>query len=178
MFNLFNKKTENKEVFTQDAKVSKYPTIVDEIHNEFFTAGDKLLEQAKHILSDLELKDIHKGNRLAAIGFHKTKEAVQYLYDESVIKLNKDVSNIIVSYKKSHPFNKFITEQQVELICKKYGLVCGDISIYSGFVPEYKLSIIEKFINSNKNIVEPIYEYGSYLLNKKEWVKYCVGKVY
>jgi hypothetical protein len=51
-----------------------------------------------------------------------------------------------------YPNNKFITEDQVKSICEKYGLICGDIGMYKGFVPENKLEIIEQFKINDKDI--------------------------
>lgn len=141
MFNFFNKspKTETK------ASTSNYPAIVDEIHNEFFTAGDNILDEAKSLLTQLETQDIAKGKRLAALGFGKTREAVAAIETENKLATTKEIAELVVYYKVNYPNNKFITEEQVKTICEKYGLVCGETSAYKGFVPESKLSLIEKF---------------------------------
>ena len=61
------------------------------------------------------------------------------------IELTKEQVELINYYKVQYPFNKFITTEQVEQICKKYGLVYGDVSLYKGFVPEKNLKEIESF---------------------------------
>ena len=141
MFNFFNKspKTETK------ASTSNYPAIVDEIHNEFFTAGDNILDEAKSLLTQLETHDITKGKRLAALGFGKTREAVAAIETENKLATTKEIAELVVYYKVNYPNNKFITEEQVKAICEKYGLVCGETSAYKGFVPESKLLLIENF---------------------------------
>lgn len=141
MFNLFNKKTkaEKKEIS------SNYPAIIDEIHNQFFTAGDNILEEAKSLLSKLETEDIAKGKRLAALGFGKTREAVAAVETETKLATTKEIAELVVYYKVNYPNNKFITEEQVKAICEKYGLVCGETSAYKGFVPERKIQDIERF---------------------------------
>lgn len=137
MFNLFSKKTEVKETI--------YPEIVEQIHNEFFTAGDNILEEAKQLLNELSSKDLAKGERLAAIGFNKTREAAIAIETKNKVATTKEIADLVVYYKENYPFNKFITEEQVKSICEKYGLVCGVVSMYKGFVPENKLSLIERF---------------------------------
>lgn len=141
MFNFFNKtpKTETK------VSTSNYPAIVDEIHNEFFTAGDNILDEAKSLLSKLETQDIAKGKRLAALGFGKTREAVAAIETENKLATTKEIAELVMYYKVNYPNNKFITEEQVKAICEKYGLVCGETSAYKGFVPESKLLEIERF---------------------------------
>lgn len=146
MFNLFKKSENNQpKVDVIVEKKSKYPTIVDEIHNEFFTAGDKILEEANGILAECKAKDVQKGKRLASLGFTKAPQAVQALETESLLISTKEVAELVSYYSIHYPNNKFITEQQVKQICEKYSLVCGNVSMYKGFVPENKLSLIENF---------------------------------
>jgi hypothetical protein len=145
MFNLFSKKTEqpSKEVLV--AEKPKYPKVVEDIHNEFFTAGDNVLLEATSLLKELETKDLAKGKRLASLGFGKTREAVAAIETQNKLTTTKEIANLVMYYKREYPFNKFITEAQVKAICEKYSLVCGSTSMYNGFVPENKLSLIEKF---------------------------------
>jgi len=147
MFNLFKKAETKTEVVATD-----YPAIIHEIHNEFLTAGDKILQEANSILMEAKAKSIEKGKRLAALGFSKVPEAVEAIVTESTIIQTKETAELVSSYSVKYPFNKFITENQVREICEKYSLVCGDISMYKGFVPENKLSVIEKFKLDKKDL--------------------------
>jgi hypothetical protein len=45
-----------------------------------------------------------------------------------------------------YPQYKFITEESVKKICKKYGLVYGPVGRYRGEVPEKNLRQIEEFV--------------------------------
>lgn len=161
MFNLFKK--QNVEV-----KTSNYPAIVDEIHNEFFTAGDNILDEAKSLLTQLETQDIAKGKRLAALGFGKTREAVAAIETENKLATTKEISELVMYYRINYPNNKFITEEQVKTICEKYGLVCGDTTMYKGFVPENKLSLIEKFKLKQKD-GSVFYNYGASCRTLEQW---------
>lgn len=148
MFNLFSKKksSETTSVYTEVIeRKSNYPAIVDEIHNEFFTAGDKILCEAECLLKELEVKDLAKGKKLAALGFGKTREAVVAIEAETKLTATKEIAELVMYYRMNYPNNKFITEEQVKAICEKYGLIFGDTSMYKGFVPEIKLPLIEKF---------------------------------
>lgn len=146
MFNLFGKK-QTPEIIVSDKPVSKkvYPKVVEDIHNEFFTAGDNILQEATCLLKELETKDLAKGKRLAALGFGKTREAVVAVETENKLATTKEIADLVMYYRINYPNNKFITEEQVKAICEKYGLVCGETNMYKGFVPESKLSLIEKF---------------------------------
>lgn len=138
MFNLFG-------LPNRQEKISNYPAVVEEIHNEFFTAGDRLLKEANEILAAAPAASIEKGKRLSALGFKNVPEAVNVDKVERQIEISKEVVELVRYYQVNYPNNKFITEEQVKAICEKYGLVCGEISMYKGFVPERKLSIIESF---------------------------------
>lgn len=146
MFNLFGKKEiKETEVIVAEIPQGNYPQVVHDIHNEFYTAGDSILQEAESLLKELEVKDLAKGKRLAALGFGKTREAVVAIETENKLATTKEIADLVMYYRINYPNNKFITEEQVKQICEKYGLVCGDTTMYKGFVPENKLQIIEKF---------------------------------
>lgn len=173
MFNFFKKKEVpvsspvNNSVVTQ----AEYPAIVKEIHNEFFTAGDEILSEATCLLKELEQKDLAKGKRLASLGFNKTREAVVAIETENKLATTKEVAELVLYYQTNYPNNKFITEEQVKQICEKYGLVCGDTTMYKGFVPEKKLKEIESFsVKKNEQI-----PFTAYYHNGK-WVEITIGK--
>jgi len=140
------------KLFSTKKETPKYPEIVEQIHNEFFTAGDTILGEAKKLLEELEVKDLEKGKRLAAAGFSKTREAVVAVETENKLATTKEIADLVMYYQVNYPNNKFITEEQVKQICEKYGLVCGDTSMYKGFVPESKLALIEMFKLNKKDI--------------------------
>ena len=59
--------------------------------------------------------------------------------------MHEDLVNLVQHYRMRYPFNKFITLEKLQEICKKYGLIYGPVSRYTGFIPEAKLSEMEKF---------------------------------
>lgn len=119
--------------------------LVAEIHNEFDTATERLLNEAKDILSKGDKVKQDKAQRLKSLGFSQAKPVIstqKQLEDE---KKSKEVADAIMYYQQWYPNNKFITDQEVEKICKKYSLVCGEVGYYTGDVPEKNLSEIESF---------------------------------
>ena len=136
MFKLFKK---------QQPMETKYNQVIEQIHHEFNTAGDQLLQEAIGILADSKLKDKHKGKLLARLGFVNTPQAKETLDAERAEKQAEETANLVHYYSQKYPFNKFINEEAVKKICSKYNLVCGDVSLYKGFVPADKLEIISNF---------------------------------
>lgn len=117
--------------------------IIAEIHNEFDTAGEKLLNEARRILqSDY---DTSKGERLKSIGFTSSKDAINAEAKLKEKKEQKELAELIGYYELYYPNNKFITEPIVKQICEKYGLFFADVSYYKGDVPEKNVSEIENF---------------------------------
>jgi hypothetical protein len=49
----------------------------------------------------------------------------------------------------TYPQYKFIPEKEAKAICKKYGLVMGDSSLYKGDIPLKNLKEMETFFNNN-----------------------------
>lgn len=154
MFNTFNSKQQEKN------SVTSYPEVVYEIHNEFLTAGDKILQEVNSILAENQNKSLDKGKRLASLGFKNSPEVVKAVQIENKIVTAKEIADLIHYYNVNYPNNKFITEEQVEVICKKYNLVFGDISAYKGFIPESKLQQMESF-KLKETDKELVYQFGN-----------------
>jgi hypothetical protein len=139
----------NKEAIMEDMPkmISKaiYPKEVMEIHHEFETAADKLLQEAASIIAEAATKDTTKINRLEALGFKQAGQVTELRPLLQKAELSKEQVELVNYYKRNYPFNKFITEEQVKAICYKYNLVCGDVDRFKGFVPEKNLREIERF---------------------------------
>jgi len=169
---IFTRKPKQEEVKSQEVPtintetVQKYSDIIEQIHREFETASDRLVTEAEQTIKQSEenikntddKKDLlEKSKRLQNLGFNQSNQVSEAKItedeisdNESKIKKSKEDTETVLYYKKNYPDYKFITEEQVETICKKYNLVCGENSRYSGFVPEKNLKEIEKFIKKYK----------------------------
>lgn len=128
----------------------KYPHVIEEIHNAFNTAGDQLLDEVKCFLQNLDESDKNKVSRLGALGFKKANQVVIAEKRDQDKAYAQTISKLIAEYSFKYPNNKFITEEMVGAICKKYSLVKGDVTLYQGFVPERNLAEIENFITTYK----------------------------
>lgn len=129
-------------------------TTVQQIHNEFFTASDRLLAEAKELVKNPQVEKFQLAERLNRIGFGscKTAKAAQ----EIALKHSSSQSTIdtIMYFKTKYPNYKFITRDEVDAICRKYNLLLGDCSNYIGEVPEKNLREIEKFKLNKEDFIK------------------------
>jgi hypothetical protein len=148
-------KSEAKSELETDAMEvvsNTYPKEVQEIHNEFMTAGDKLLASANNILSSITLSNQEKANKLNEFGFTSTKEVVSLNEFKKATEEQKNISQVVSDYKILYPNYKFVSEEIAKKICEKYNLVLGEVSQYKGFVPAKNLTQIEQFYNSHPDL--------------------------
>ncbi len=84
-----------------------------------------------------------RGERLLNLGFTQTPDAQKYIVTKEQIVKSKEEADVIMYYKRRYPFNKFLTEAELERICNKYNLVHAPISAYKGNVPDKNIREIE-----------------------------------
>lgn len=132
-----------KKAFTPKMSTAKMNAVIAEIHNEFDTAGEMLLKEAKAILANELPSD--KGERLKKLGFVSSESAVRYSDEIKNRKEKEEIAKLIEYYQIYYPSYKFINEEVVKSICEKYGLLSGDVSFYKGDVPEKNVLEMESF---------------------------------
>lgn len=116
------------------------------IHNDFDIASEKLVENANKILQEAYNK--RKANILSEIGFTTTPEYKKYLAKQKEQEKASKTIEAINSLKKKFPFNKCIDNDTVTAICKKYNLVFGESTLFSGFIPDKNATEINNFFKS------------------------------
>jgi hypothetical protein len=147
MFNLFSKvKSSIKSSFIDTNEV------VTKIHNEFDTSTERILNEAKSILSKQD--NLDKGEQLKSLGFTSSKTAVEATEIKQTKEQQKKIAERIEYFKQWYPNYKFITESEVEKICKKYGLLCGEVAYYTGDVPDKNLKEIASFKFRNEDCIK------------------------
>jgi len=139
-FKIFNKV---KEIVSQATAAET----IAAIHNEFDTAADRALAEARRILSEDGVNELEKEKALLMQkhGFQGTKVSAKYSE-----RMREEVSadrkaNIVKKYKNKYPQYKFIFREQVIEICTKYNLLCGPSNHYKGDIPLKNLKEIESF---------------------------------
>ncbi len=131
--------------------------VIEKIHKKFDTAGEKLLKEAKRIVSEGFVVNSDKVDRFMAIGFTSAKIIKD---KESDLKKQQEASETIEAieyYSLHYPNYKFISEKQIEKISKKYGLLYGAAKNYLGDIPDKNLAEIEAFKLRQEDYYEDIY---------------------
>lgn len=131
--------------------------LIEEIHNEFDTAPDRILEEALSIINKelqskitLESEIEDKAVRLKKLGFIRNGlvdklESITRRNQEKdeVISMEMETAKRIKYYSETYPFLKFLTINELDRICDKYGLVYAPVGNYKMPVPDKNLEEIE-----------------------------------
>jgi hypothetical protein len=116
-----------------------------EIHADFYGAEERLFVEAIGLSQGGLVAKASKAERLKKIGFGNAKPIKECQEQEKRRSVSGHLIKAIEYFRNYYPQNKFITEAEVEKLCKKYGLLLGEASNYTGDMPEKNLSDIEKF---------------------------------
>lgn len=193
MLNIFKKEprflTDTPQGFStvaEPVKVESKPTpsvTVEEIHESFFTEVDRLLADAK-VLNSLhsdKQEMLGRAERLKALGFYGTKTVkeshgeysrLRDLEDENYQK--ETIQKAINYFSQKYPQHKFITEESVKKICKKYGLIYGEVSNFIGDVPEKNLRHIEDF---KIETMDECFEAQQYIFTNFGWMDHGLSYI-
>jgi hypothetical protein len=147
---------------------SYYYAFIEEINRKIESIrfkDEKRLEQLKS-LGFTGVPEIKKLERIKACiqgekeTLIKKKEAIgkeikKREQEQEEIKKEHDFA---LYYKKEYPFLKFLREEQLDGICKKYNLVYAPVSNYIGDIPQKNLDEISRFHTVKKeDMVEQTY---------------------
>lgn len=151
---LIKKETRENTINHIEMVFKSNDSIIQQIHDEFYSEVDKLLTEAKISVSEAtELHDIiSKANRLRLLGFGATKECREAEAEESRLRQaaqinasKKTLTEAINYFSFKYPQYKFITEESVKKICAKYNLIYSTIDKYIGTVPDSNIKQMEDF---------------------------------
>lgn len=117
--------------------------VIEQIHSEFDGASERLLREAKAILNK-PIED-EKAKKLRKLGFDSSSSVKKATEQQAIANQKKEVMRFVEYYATNYPNNKFITEEIVKEICKKYNLLCGPIGRYTGDVPMKNILEMEHF---------------------------------
>lgn len=158
-----------KNLFKKERE-SEYSEVITQVHTEFTTAGEKLYQDALAIINSTKLLNEEKVERLTKLGFTASKEVKEAQEILRKREVNDELVKRIAYYRDQYPLYKFITDEQVKAICRKYGLIYGKVSDYTGFVPEAKLKIMEEFALKDKDAQH--YVRGSWGMSSPMYLTY------
>lgn len=143
--------------------------LIKEIHNEFDTAPERILQQALSIISDaqnskisLESEIEDKAVRLKNLGFVKNglvdkleKIEERNRQKDLIINMEMKMAEGIKYYAQTYPFLKFLPISELDRICDKYGLVYAPVKHYKMPVPDKNLQEIENAQPLKSSDVQP-----------------------
>lgn len=129
-------------------------TIIEQIHNEASTAEQKLLLNAEQVL--FESKDsnlVDRVNQLKDLGFKNFKQAK--MMEPQELEKIKNLRDTIKTYRNSFDY-KFMTDDAVFELCRKFGLVQSPVHLYTDSIPQKNQKEIIEF--SKNESVKPFIE--------------------
>lgn len=112
---------------------------VEDIHNDFFLAHETLLKEAQEIINAKGSEEEMLYAKLYNLGFYRHKKAGEGVGKANQIKQNQSLHDAIINYKQKYPLYKFITEEKIVEICKKYELLIGTPDMFIGEIPKKNL---------------------------------------
>jgi hypothetical protein len=120
--------------------------LIEDIHNEVYSAHELLLKEAKAILEiPIDESKVQDYQKLMNLGFNSEKNISEYKQEVKKIEESKKIKSTIEYYSFKYPFNKFINEDSVIRICQKYGLLLTDVNRFIGSIPEINQKEIINF---------------------------------
>jgi len=145
------------ETTTIEPPVKSEQELIEEIHNEFDTAPERILQQALSIINEqqnskvsLESEIEDKAIRLQNLGFVKNglvnklgEIQERNRQKDLIINMEMKMAEGIQYYARTYPFLKFLPVSELDRICDKYGLVYAPVGHYKMPVPDKNLKEIE-----------------------------------
>lgn len=164
-------------VFKEEVVLPIKEYTVEEIHSEFDSAEQKCIDECDNLLKSLNIPTETaievKANNLLSLGFRNSsivkqanviKENNSKL--ESIKKLTLSQINTIKELKFKYPFEKFITVDELNRICKKYDLMYASVTHYIKDVPKKN---IDDMLKAKKLTKEDAERVGYKIINFEYW---------
>lgn len=141
-----------------DTSIKNDVSIDVQIYKDVYSAQELLLQEAKSILEkavDMNQEKYVLLEEMNRLGFANAEEVKAFTEYKQKMQKQKDISEAIKYYKETYPFNKFINEESVNVICKKYGLVLSTVDNYIAEIPLKNQKEIISFRVKEKDIRIP-----------------------
>jgi tetratricopeptide (TPR) repeat protein len=141
-----------------DNSIKNDVSIDVQIYNDVYSAQEILLQEAKSILEkaiDVNQEKYVLLEEMNRLGFANAEEVKAFTEYKQKMQKQKDISEAIKYYKETYPFNKFINEESVDVICKKYGLVLSTVDNYIAEIPLKNQKEIISFRVKEKDVRIP-----------------------
>ena len=152
----FFKRGINSATATVLSVANKSPVTVAQIHEEFFSSSEKLLNEAKVIIS-IHIED-ERVKKLIAAGFENAPEVIEYNNTKEQLRRAREAMELVEYYRMAYPLYKFITRESIFAICEKYNLYFTDIARFIGNIPDKNLDEIANFNKDSIKEKDRLYE--------------------
>ena len=113
------------------------------IQRELVDRSDELISEARAVLEQVAAPT-ERMKRLARLGFSSAPEVEEQHALDAKTQKHKAIADLYETYALKYPSLKFIDEATMEVVCKKYGLLLGELYNYIGKVPDWVLDRIEQ----------------------------------
>jgi len=174
--------------FLKSKQVAK-PTVINEtisideqIYKDVYSAQELLLAEAKEILSKPSGYDEERYERLQkmhSLGFSNATEVKEFKEMDNKRKEQESIKSKIEYYQQAYPLHKFISEEAVKTICKKYNLLLTMASDYIAEIPEKNQKEIVSFRVMRKDVREPYEVYsGMFFMPHFHYPRFTEPKQY
>lgn len=152
MFNLFKTKQDQKPA------AKNAISIEEQIYNDVYSAQELILQEAKRVLAIPPVFDNAKAERLRQLeklGFKNFDEVKKLKEEREQQKKHSELNAMINYYRKVYPFHRFISQDSVQVIIKKYSLLLAKAGDYIAEIPEKNQQEIINFKVRRKDIRVP-----------------------
>lgn len=156
--------------FLKTKQVAKQPTVIsdtisidEQIYKDVYSAQELILAEAKAILDKPSGYNEERHKRLQEmhqLGFSNAAEVKEFKELDDKRKEQEAIKSKIEYYQQTYPLNKFISEEAVKTICKKYNLLLTMTSDYIAEIPEKNQKEIIAFRVKRKDTRKPYEVYS------------------
>lgn len=134
-------------------RAEKARRIVKSIHEDFDTASERAVQEARSIVDKSNRLNSHTELRdLSLLGFKNVKQVADWQKAEVDKARALETMRLVEKYSAENPNYKFITVEQVQAICEKYGLLCVPADRFKGGIPEKNMKEITEFYKTNPKV--------------------------
>lgn len=133
-------------------------SIEQQIFNDVYSAEGLILEEAKRVLANppqFTKEQEARLEQLKQLGFDNFDEVKKLEKQREDFQLHSGLKRMIRYYNFAYPFNRFISQDSVKVIIKKYKLVLAKASDYIAEIPEKNQREIVNFKVMRKDVREP-----------------------
>lgn len=143
-----------KETIETETDVLEPENNDEQIYQEVFSAQEVLTTEAERILQEINIdtEESKRLHELKKLGFSNVADVHENYKQIERYNKQKKMKQKIEYYKQEYPFNKFIDEDSVDNICKKYNLILSPVDRFKGDIPEKNQNEIIKFRIKKKDI--------------------------